>query len=193
MLVLDVLPFLIFSLVCVFAIVQAFPQSFWIIRLDTFTDFLACRAKLPKPAVQELKSTFSLPSPFFPTAVARSLLHSPAQSAPASPAASALKVQQVTSSLSLWKVFVPWSPPKAASGTSFTLCPSSPHPQAPAWTLLLCDLSQMKRTQLPQVTPALLKICSLQVLVSFGAFASSGCRGARAESLFSPVLWLYFA
>lgn len=86
---------------------------------------------------------------FFPSVLARSLLHSPAQSAPALPAASALKAQQVTSSLSLWKVFVPWSPPKAASGPSFTLCPSSPHPQAPAWTLLLCDLSQME----PHTTP----------------------------------------
>lgn len=91
MLALDVFPFLIFSLVCVFPIVRAFPQNFWITRLDTFTDFLPFRAKLPKPAGQKFKSLFFLPSPFFPP---------PTLPCPASPGASALKAQQVTAPLS---------------------------------------------------------------------------------------------
>lgn len=140
---------------------------------------LAFRTKLPKPTAQELKSPFSLPSPFFPPVVARALLHFPCPVCPASPAAPAPKAQQFPP---FWEVFAPWSPPKPAPGPCFSLCPSSPHPQTPAWTPLHCGLSPME----PHPAPPLPKISSLQVLLLSGAFASSGCCTALAESLSSP-------
>lgn len=174
----------LFSVLFVFSLLfRPFPQSFWITRLDTFTDFLAFRAKLPKPAVQELKSPCCLPSPFFPPVAARPLLHCPAQSAPASPAASALRAHR---SHHLWKVFVPWSAPKSASGPSFTLCPSSPHPQLRRGLFSFVIALKWSLTQLPQITPPLPKLSSLQVLVLLGALTSSGCCAALAESFFSP-------
>lgn len=133
---------------------------------------LAFKAKLPKPAVQELKSPFSLPSPFCPPLAARALLHCPAQSAPGSPAG-------------------PITPPSLKGvctmiPTKTCFCSQLYSvPFESAWTLLLCHLSLME-PQITQITPPLPQISSLQLPVLFGAFISPGCCTVLAEPLFSP-------
>lgn len=78
---------------------------------------------------------------------------------------------------------MPSSPPKPAPVPALVCAPQvlTPRLLFSFWISL-----QRSLTQLPERTSPLPKISSLQVLLLSGAFTSSGCCTAMAESLFSP-------